>query len=161
MDAQLYGPDLDDIASQTWSEYEMNMKAVESTFGKFIFHTDVSEVPVHDVASALTKMLRVRFRNKAPRRPPRVAIVGPPGSGRSTQAELLSRKFGLVWVCPRHLVKAECEKNPGIKLQVKEAIENGEPIPDSLILRLVDDRLKQSDCRLNGWVLDGFPQNEE
>ena len=41
-----------------------------------------------------------------------------------------------------------------------EALEKGEPIPDEIILRLVDARLRQSDCRVNGWVLDGFPENE-
>jgi len=37
---------------------------------------------------------------------------------------------------------------------------SGERIPDDIILRLVDNRLKKSDCRVNGWVLDGFPENE-
>ena len=58
------------------------------------------------------------------------------------------------------LLKAESERTPGIKLKVRESLEKGEPIPDEIILRLVDARLRQSDCRVNGWVLDGFPENE-
>lgn len=58
------------------------------------------------------------------------------------------------------LLKAEAERNLGIKLKVREALEKGDPIPDEIILRLIDSRLRQSDCRVNGWVLDGFPENE-
>ena len=58
------------------------------------------------------------------------------------------------------LLKEESEKNPGIKIKVREALEKGDPIPDEIILRLIDARLRQSDCRVNGWVLDGFPENE-
>jgi len=65
-----------------------------------------------------------------------------------------------VSVSPVELLKQEAEKNPGIKIKVREAMENGDPIPDEIILRLVDARLRQSDCRVNGWVLDGFPENE-
>lgn len=39
-------------------------------------------------------------------------------------------------------------------------MEQGNPVPDEIILRLIDSRLRQSDCRVNGWVLDGFPENE-
>lgn len=66
----------------------------------------------------------------------------------------------MVNVSPIELLKAESERTPGIKLKVRESLEKGEPIPDEIILRLVDARLRQSDCRVNGWVLDGFPENE-
>jgi len=106
------------------------------------------------------RMLRLRYKSDAPRRPPRVILLGPPGSGRTTQAQTLSDTFGLVNVSPMELLNQEAEKNPGIKIKVREALEKGDPIPDEIILRLVDARLRQSDCRVNGWVLDGFPENE-
>lgn len=43
---------------------------------------------------------------------------------------------------------------------IKNAVEAGEPIPDEIMLRLVDQRIRMSDCNVNGWVLDGFPQTE-
>lgn len=105
-------------------------------------------------------MLRLRYKSDAPRRPPRVILLGPPGSSRSAQSQILADTFGLVNVSPMDLLKQESEKNPGVKLKVREALEKGDPIPDEIILRLVDARLRQSDCRVNGWVLDGFPENE-
>lgn len=105
-------------------------------------------------------MLKLRYKSDAPRRPPRVILLGPPGSGRSTQSRSLAEKFGLVNVSPSLLLKAEAERNPGIKIKIRESLERGEPVPDEILLRLIDNRLRQSDCRVNGWVLDGFPENE-
>ena len=61
---------------------------------------------------------------------------------------------------PQKILKAEAERNPPIKIKLQEAQEKGEQIPDELILRLIEDRIRQSDCRVNGWILDGFPENE-
>ena len=87
-------------------------------------------------------MLRIRFRNNAPRRPPKILLIGPPGSGRSTQAQLISEAFGLVLVSPQKILLAEAERNPPIKIKLREAQENGKAIPDEIILRLLDDRIR-------------------
>ncbi len=95
-------------------------------------------------------MMTIRFRDNAPRRPPRVFILGPPGSGKTTTAEVISKRYGLVNVCPMELMKVEAKKNP--QFHAHDDPEN--------LLRVIDERINQSDCRVNGWVLDGFPQNE-
>lgn len=105
-------------------------------------------------------MLRVRFRNGAPRRPPKVILVGPPGSGRTAQCDIIATRFGLVKVCPEDLIRDEQDRNPGMKLKVTEAQEKGDEIPNEVLLRMIDARLKESDCCINGWVMDGFPQCE-
>ena len=121
---------------------------------------DCAEKAQNEVANDLARMLRIRHRNNAPRRPPKVLIIGPPGSGRSTQAQLIADAFGLVNVSPQKILKAEAERNPPIKIKLQEAAENGAQIPDEIILRLVDERIRQSDCRINGWIIDGFPETE-
>ena len=87
-------------------------------------------------------------------------MIGPPGSGRTTQANMIADAFGLVCVSPQKILMAEAEKNPAIKIKMAEAIESGVGIPDEILLRMIDQRLNQSDCRLNGWILDGFPETE-
>ena len=96
----------------------------------------------NDVANDLARMLRLKFRNNAPRRPPKVMLIGPPGSGRSTQAQQVSDAFGLVCVSPTKILNAEAEKNPAIKIKMQEAVEAGVGIPDEILLRLIDQRLK-------------------
>ena len=111
-------------------------------------------------ANDLARLLRVTHREGAPRRPPRIMLIGPPGSGRSTQAQQVADAFGLVLISPQKILRAEAENNPPIKIKLQEAAENGTPIPDEIILRLLEVRLRKSDCRINGWVLDGFPETE-
>lgn len=121
---------------------------------------DCQDKPQNEVANDLARMLRIRHRNNAPRRPPKVILIGPPGSGRTTQAQMVADAFGLVNICPRNLLKEAAEKNPPIKVKLQQAAESGEQVPDEILLRLVDERIRQSDCRVNGWILDGFPETE-
>ena len=112
------------------------------------------------VANDLKRMLSIRFRNNAPRRPPKILLIGPPGSGRSTQAQRIADAFGLVCISPHKILAAEAERNPPIKMKIRSAQDSGENIPDEIILRLVDERIRRSDCQVNGWIIDGFPDSE-
>lgn len=162
---ELTGEDLERIARTVLSDYEMNMNAVRGNFRQFIYEQpckmdNSGGETDSEIQDKLTAMLKLRYKSDAPRRPPRVILLGPPGSSRSTQCQMLADKFGMVHINPIDLLKAEGERNPGIKQKTKESIENGDPVPDEIVLRLVDQRLKQSDCQVNGWVLNGFPENE-
>ena len=64
----------------------MNIRGVKTAFNNFIIDYDAANKSLGDVANDLARMLRIRFKSNAPRRPPRVILLGPPGSGRSTQA---------------------------------------------------------------------------
>lgn len=155
-----YGEVHDDLVERVYQEFEVNMNAVVETFGPFIYSIDCSDRAQNEIANDLARMLRIRHRNNAPRRPPKVILIGPPGSGKSTQAQMIADAFGLVNVSPIKILKAEAERNPPIKIKLQESAEKGEPVPDEIMLRLVDERIRQSDCRVNGWVLDGFPETE-
>ena len=150
----------DEMAERQYMEWEINSNAVLQTYNQFVYSKDCSGIPEDEVCSDLKRMLSIRFRNNAPRRPPKVLIIGPPGSGRSTQAQRIADAFGLINISPTKILNAEAERNPPIKMKVRQAVENGEPIPDEIILRLVDERIRKSDCQVNGWVLDGFPDTE-
>jgi pantothenate kinase len=71
-------------------EYDLNLKGVKEAFDQFIFEHDAQDKAQTDVANELKKMLSLRYKPNAPRRPPRVIILGPPGTGRNTQAELVA-----------------------------------------------------------------------
>lgn len=60
----------------------------------------------------------------------------------------------------RALIKAELQRKPELSQVISAAINDGKLVPEGFIIPLVEQRLKQSDCRVNGWVLDGFPQSE-
>lgn len=102
-------------------------------------------------------MLAIRFKSNAPKRPPRVIVVGPPGAGRSTQAKILADTFGLVHISTKALLKNEIKNNPEIGKIISQCIDTGEIVPDNITNPLIERRLKQSDCKVNGWVMEGFP----
>lgn len=87
-------------------------------------------------------MLSLRFKANAPRRPPRVLILGPPGSGRDTQATLVSKQFGLVHVSTKQLLQKEILENPRTGKVIAACIDNGEQVPDAIVNRLIEQRLK-------------------
>ena len=156
----LYGPELDEVAAQAVEEYELHQRGVNSTFAGFIYEYKADDKEQNEVANDLARMLRIRYKSDAPRRPPRVILLGPPGSGRSTQAKILSNRFGLVHVCTRSLIKEEIVKKPELAQVLAQCVKEGKLVPESIIIPLLEQRIKQSDCRVNGWVLDGFPQTE-
>lgn len=135
------------------------MKGVKKAFDGFVYEYGASEKDQNEVSMELARMLRLRYKNDAPRRAPRIILLGPPGSGRSTQAKLIAQRFGLVHVSARGLIKAELQRKPELSQIISSAINDGKLVPESFIIPLIEQRLKQSDCRVNGWVLDGFPQS--
>lgn len=156
----LYGPELEDVANQAIEEYDLHIKGVKAAFNGFVYEYNAVDKAQNDVANDLARMLRIRYRSNAPRRPPRVILLGPPGSGRSTQAGIIAKNYGLVHICTRSLLKHEIARNPDVAKVIATALDQGNLVPDQIVLSIVEQRLKQSDCRVNGWILDGFPQTD-
>jgi len=116
---------LEQVAKSLYREWDVHQREVNATYEQMIYFYDCNDKQQQDVANDLARMLRIRFRNGAPRRPPKVLLLGPPGSGRTTQAEIIAHRFGLVCVSPEALVLQKQATNPGIKLKVQEAVRNG------------------------------------
>jgi adenylate kinase len=87
----------------------------------------------------------------------RIVLLGPPGAGKGTQAKLLQEEFHACQISTVDILrKAVAEQTP-VGKQAAEYINRGALVPDSVIVNLVAERLKDSDCR-NGFILDGFPR---
>uniref|UniRef100_A0A3Q1FZG4 Adenylate kinase 8 n=1 Tax=Acanthochromis polyacanthus TaxID=80966 RepID=A0A3Q1FZG4_9TELE len=90
-------------------------------------------------------------------RTPRILLLGPPGSGKSHQAQLLSNKYKLVDVCCGRLLRSVAADGSTVGEQIQPYLESGHPVPDSLVLQVLQERLSQMDCSCRGWILHGFP----
>ncbi len=88
-------------------------------------------------------------------------MVGPPGSGKETQARMLANQYGMVHISVKQILRAEIQRSPEVGKVISECIEKGEPFPDNIVNHHIEKRLKQSDCKVNGWVLDGFPNTKQ
>ena len=71
---------------------------------------------------------------------------------------MISKKYGLVHISSLNLLKNEVRLSTERGKRVKECLNKNKLVPDEIICSLVESRIKQSDCKLNGWILDGFPK---
>ncbi|MCS6998476.1 MAG: adenylate kinase [Aquificaceae bacterium] len=83
-----------------------------------------------------------------------VVFLGPPGSGKGTQAKGLSRQLGLVHISTGDLLREAVRKGTELGKRAREYMERGELVPDSLMIALIEEVMPQE----GGFILDGFPR---
>lgn len=87
----------------------------------------------------------------------RIILLGPAGSGKGTQGELIERHYGFPRISTGDLLREEVHRGTELGKMVAEIMKSGQLVADELVLRLVRDRINHPDCRA-GYVLDGYPR---
>ena len=87
-------------------------------------------------------------------------IVGPPGAGKGTQAARIAERFGIPRISTGDIFRANIAGQTELGLRVKEIVDAGDYVPDSLTNELVSDRLAEPDAEA-GFLLDGYPRTPE
>lgn len=87
----------------------------------------------------------------------RLIILGCPGAGKGTQAKMITEKYQIPQISTGDILRAAIAQGSPLGVQAKAIVESGQLVSDDLVIALVEDRLKQSDCR-KGFLLDGFPR---
>ena len=86
----------------------------------------------------------------------RLLFLGPPGAGKGTQAEIVSKKFNLLHLSTGDLLRNEVSKKTDLGLEAEKIMNKGELVSDSMVLSIVKKNLVRKN---EGWLLDGFPRN--
>ena len=87
----------------------------------------------------------------------RIILLGAPGAGKGTQAQILKDKFNIPQISTGDMLRAAIKANTKLGLEAKEFMDSGALVPDQLIIELVKERIQDSDC-MQGFLLDGFPR---
>lgn len=87
----------------------------------------------------------------------RLIIVGPPGAGKGTQAESIIKKYQIPHISTGDILRENIKEETDLGLEAKKYMDQGDLVPDNLVVALVQDRLTRKDCE-NGFLLDGFPR---
>ncbi len=87
-----------------------------------------------------------------------VVLLGGPGAGKGTQAELLSQRIGLPHVATGDLFRAAARDGSPVGLEARRYMERGQLVPDDITIRMLQTRLAHPDAA-RGVILDGFPRN--
>lgn len=84
-------------------------------------------------------------------------LLGAPGAGKGTQAEVICEKLNIPAVSTGNILRAAVKNGTEMGLKAKEYIEKGALVPDSVIIGIIKERLAEPDCA-NGFILDGMPR---
>jgi len=87
----------------------------------------------------------------------RLILLGPPGSGKGTQAQRLIHRYGIVQLSTGEMLRAAVAAQTPVGLKAKDIMASGGLVPDDVVIGIISDRLDQADAA-NGFILDGFPR---
>jgi adenylate kinase len=87
----------------------------------------------------------------------RLILLGPPGSGKGTQAQRLVQRYGIVQLSTGEMLRAAVAAQTPIGLEAKHIMEAGHLVPDEIVVGIISDRIDEPDAA-NGFILDGFPR---
>jgi adenylate kinase len=87
----------------------------------------------------------------------RLILLGPPGSGKGTQAQRLIQRYGIVQLSTGELLRAAVAAQTPVGLKAKDIMASGALVPDEIVIGIISERLDQPDAR-KGFILDGFPR---
>ena len=84
-------------------------------------------------------------------------LLGAPGAGKGTQAELISKRYSIPAISTGAIIREEIASGSELGEKVKEYTAKGMLVPDSVVIDIIKNRLAKDDCQ-NGFILDGFPR---
>ncbi len=87
----------------------------------------------------------------------RLILLGPPGAGKGTQANLIREKFGIPQISTGDMLRAAVSAGTPLGMEAKKIIDSGKLVSDNICIGLVKDRITNPDCS-RGFLLDGFPR---
>ncbi len=90
----------------------------------------------------------------------RMVLLGPPGAGKGTMAQVLSKNLNIPQVSTGDMLREALKKATGLGARAKEFMDRGDLVPDQIVIELVRERLHQPDAE-HGFILDGFPRTAE
>lgn len=87
----------------------------------------------------------------------KLILLGPPGAGKGTQADILSQAYNIPAISTGNILRKAVKDGTPVGLKAKELMDSGSLVPDDVIMDIVRDRLVEDDCK-NGYILDGVPR---
>ncbi len=87
----------------------------------------------------------------------KLILLGAPGAGKGTQAETISKELGIPTISTGNMLREAIQNKTPIGLEAKRFMDNGQLVPDDVIIGIVEERVARDDCK-NGYILDGVPR---
>ncbi|RHY31057.1 hypothetical protein DYB32_003803 [Aphanomyces invadans] len=134
---------------------EVDLGILRDCFDLSVYN-NLLKPPSSSMTSPGSRLEKILKRRKSPK----MIMLGPPASGKTTQVDKLVAQYGLVHVTINVLLRVASRMNHAHGKKVKRHLDKHEEVPDDIVLSLLADRLHESDCITQGWILDGYPTTE-
>ena len=87
-----------------------------------------------------------------------IILLGPPGSGKGTQANFIQSKLSIPHLSTGDILRQSVQNETNLGIKVKDIMAEGKLVSDDLVLDVIKERISESDCN-QGFILDGYPRN--
>ena len=87
----------------------------------------------------------------------KLILLGAPGAGKGTQAEIISKQLGIPTISTGNMLREAMKNGTELGRKVKNFMDNGQLVPDDVVIGIVEERVAREDCK-NGFILDGMPR---
>ena len=87
----------------------------------------------------------------------KLILLGAPGAGKGTQAEIISKKLGIPSISTGNMLREAMKNGTELGRKVKNFMDNGQLVPDDVVIGIVEERVAREDCK-DGYILDGMPR---
>ena len=87
----------------------------------------------------------------------KLILLGAPGAGKGTQAEIISKKYSIPAISTGAIIRAAIKNGTEMGLKAKSYTDSGALVPDDVVIGIIKERLAEPDC-VRGFILDGFPR---
>lgn len=148
-----------EIAESVVTEFKTHIEGVQDIYKGNIAVIDGNkrqDIVLQEVA----RILKLKQVN-APRTCPKILLIGSPGSGKTTQAKMICEQLKAIHIQANRMIKDIIHKGTEESKGLWKLMKEGEPIPDEIINKLIKERLEQLDAKLNGFVLENYPLNND
>src|SRR3989338_3845727 len=91
----------------------------------------------------------------------RLVLLGPPGAGKGTQANLLEKTLSLTHISTGDILREEMERNTKLGQDIRKIVESGALVPDAIVTKIIENKVTDRAQLDKGYMLDGFPRTEK
>lgn len=147
------------LVNESIEEYQISIKAIKEIYPNHLNLIIDETKNMSNIIDDLSRILKLKKKSLGARKPPRIILQGPPCSKKSEIAEIIAKKYSIVYVSISSLLLAEVKKSNDNSKAILAQMEKGELVDDKYVFSLLEERLLASDAMINGWILTGFPKN--
>lgn len=87
-----------------------------------------------------------------------IVLLGPPGAGKGTLAEMLKKEFSVLHISTGDLLREEMKGGTELGKKIKKFVESGELVPDQIVIEMIENKISQKESSNRDYMLDGFPR---